>query len=47
MVQKGYRVDELPTNEVIRQRLNQIGYRLKREVKANPQKVSISRLPRG
>ena len=39
MVQKGYPDDALPTNEVIRQRLNQMGYRLKRVVKAKPQKV--------
>lgn len=39
IVQKGYRDDVLPTNEVIRQRLNQMGYRLKRVVKAKPQKV--------
>jgi len=39
IAQKGYRDAELPTNEVIRQRLNQMGYRLKRVVKAKPQKV--------
>lgn len=39
IAQKGYRDDELPTHEVIRQRLNQMGYRLKRVVKAKPQKV--------
>ncbi len=39
IAQKGYRDAELPTAEVIRQRLNQMGYRLKRVVKAKPQKV--------
>ena len=39
IAQKGYGDEELPTSEVIRQRLNQMGYRLKRVVKAKPQKV--------
>ena len=39
IAQNGYSDAELPTNEVIRQRLNQMGYRLKRVVKAKPQKV--------
>ena len=39
IAQKGYSDEELPTSEVIRQRLNQMGYRLKRVVKAKPQKV--------
>lgn len=39
IAQKGYHDAELPTHEVIRQRLNQMGYRLKRVVKAKPQKV--------
>lgn len=39
IAQKGYCDAELPTDEVIRQRLNQMGYRLKRVVKAKPQKV--------
>ena len=39
IAQKGYSDAELPTNEVLRQRLNQMGYRLKRVVKAKPQKV--------
>lgn len=39
MAQKGYSDSELPTAEVIRQRLNQMGYRLKRVTKAKPQKV--------
>lgn len=39
MVQKGYSDAELPTAEVIRQRLNQLGYRLKRVAKTKPQKV--------
>lgn len=37
--QKGYIDQELPTAEVIRQRLNQMNYRLRRVVKAKPQKV--------
>lgn len=36
--QKGYRDEELPTAEVIRQRLNEMNYCLKRVVKAKPQK---------
>jgi hypothetical protein len=39
MAQKGYREAELPSDEVIRQRLNQFGYRLKRVAKTKPQKV--------
>lgn len=33
---KGYQDEELPTAEVIRQRLNQLGYRLKRVAKTKP-----------
>ncbi len=36
--QKGYGNDELPSAEVIRQRLNEMNYRLRRVVKAKPQK---------
>ena len=36
--QKGYRDDELPTSEVIRQRLNEMNYCLRRVIKAKPQK---------
>ena len=39
MAQNGYSDAELPSNEVIRQRLNQLGYRLKRVAKTKPQKV--------
>lgn len=39
IAQKGYSDAELPTAEVIRQRLNQLGYRLKRVAKTKPQKV--------
>ena len=39
IAQTGYSNEELPTSEVIRQRLNQMGYRLKRVVKAKPQKI--------
>lgn len=39
MAQKGYSDAELPSDEVIRQRLNQLGYRLKRVAKTKPQKV--------
>lgn len=38
IVQKGYRDDELPSEETIRCRLNKIGYTLKRVLKAKPQK---------
>ncbi len=37
--QKGYSDGELPCDEVIRQRLNQMGYRLKRVAKTKAQKV--------
>ena len=37
--QKGYSEEKLPSEEVIRQRLNQMGYRLRRVVKAKPQKT--------
>ncbi|MGB7416257.1 MAG: hypothetical protein WA902_18790 [Thermosynechococcaceae cyanobacterium] len=37
--QKGYRDEELPTCEVIRQRLNQMGYRLGRVSKTKPRKT--------
>lgn len=37
--QCGYDEAELPCEEVIRQRLNQLGYRLKRVAKTKPQKV--------
>lgn len=36
--QKGYLDEELPTSEVIRQRLNEMNYRLRRVVKAKPHK---------
>lgn len=36
--QKGYVDEELPTAEVIRQRLNEMNYRLRRVMKAKPQK---------
>jgi hypothetical protein len=36
--QKGYRDEELPSAETIRCRLNEMGYTLKRVVKAKPQK---------
>lgn len=38
ILQKGYRDDDLPTSEVIRQRLNEMNYRLRRVIKAKPQK---------
>ena len=37
--QKGYQDKELPSDEVIRQRLNEMGYGLKRVQKTKPQKV--------
>ena len=36
--QKGYQDEELPSAETIRRRLNEMGYRLKRVVKAKPKK---------
>lgn len=36
---KGYGDAELPSEEVIRQRMNQLGYRLQRVAKTKPQKV--------
>src|SRR5207244_8663107 len=38
ITQKGYTEDELPCEEVIRQRLNQLGYRLRSVRKSTPQK---------
>lgn len=38
ILEKGYRDEELPTSEVIRQRLNEMNYCLRRVVKAKPQK---------
>lgn len=38
IAQKGYRDEELPSHEVIRQRLNEMNYCLRRVVKAKPQK---------
>lgn len=39
---KGYRDEDLPTQEVIRQRLNQMNYRLKRVAKIKPKKNSTN-----
>lgn len=39
LAQKGYSDEELPSEEVIRQRLNQLGYQLRRVAKAKPQKT--------
>jgi hypothetical protein len=39
MSQSGYSDAELPSDEVIRQRLNHLGYRVKRVAKTKPQKV--------
>ena len=39
---KGYRDSDLPTQEVIRQRLNQMNYRLKRVAKIKPKKNSTN-----
>lgn len=36
--QKGYQDEALPSVETIRRRLNEMGYTLKRVVKAKPQK---------
>ncbi len=38
IAQKGYRDEDLPSDEVIRQRLNEMNYCLRRVVKAKPQK---------
>jgi hypothetical protein len=43
--QKGYINDQLPTVETIRLKLNQLGYRLKRVAKIQPQKKFLKRKP--
>lgn len=40
MVQKGYRDEDLPTDETIRVKLNALGYRLRAVQKSRPQKDS-------
>jgi len=43
IVQKGYSDEELPTEETIRKRLNELGYSLKRVTKVKPKKNSKNR----
>jgi hypothetical protein len=38
--QKGYKDEQLPTEETIRVKLNQLGYRLRAVQKSRPQKNS-------
>jgi len=40
IIQKGYTDDELPTEETIRKRLNELGYSLKKVTKVKPKKNS-------
>ena len=43
IAQKGYSDDELPTEETIRKRLNELGYSLKKVTKVKPKKNSRNR----
>ena len=43
ILQKGYSEDELPTEEIIRRRLNELGYSLKKVTKVKPKKNSRNR----
>ena len=43
--QKGYTQEQLPTLETIRLKLNQLGYRLKRVAKIQPQKKFLQQKP--
>ena len=43
IIQKGYSDDELPTEETIRKRLNELGYSLKKVTKVKPKKNSRNR----
>ncbi len=45
IAQKGYRDEELPCEEVIRQRLNQLDYRVRAVRKSTPQKRSPKPMP--
>jgi hypothetical protein len=38
ILQKGYQDEELPSEEIIRQRLNELGYHLRRVAKIKPKK---------
>lgn len=40
IIQKGYKEEELPTEETIRRRLNELGYSLKKVTKVKPKKNS-------
>lgn len=43
IIQKGYSDEELPTEETIRKRLNELGYSLKKVTKVRPKKNSRNR----
>ena len=43
IVQKGYNDEELPTEETIRKRLNELGYSLQKVTKVKPKKNSKNR----
>jgi hypothetical protein len=45
MTQKGYSDDELPTAETIANKLNELGYSLKKVAKTQPQKNSPKPTP--
>ncbi len=43
IIQKGYSSEELPSEETIRKRLNELGYSLKKVTKVKPKKNSRNR----
>lgn len=45
IAQKGYRDEQLPSNETLRSRLNEMGYRLRTVRKSQPQKKSRKPMP--
>lgn len=45
IAQKGYRDEQLPSNETLRSRINEMGYRLRTVRKSQPQKKSPKPMP--
>lgn len=45
IAQKGYRNEQLPSNETLRSRINEMGYRLRTVRKSQPQKKSPKPMP--
>lgn len=45
IAQKGYRDEELPSNEVLRQRINGLGYKLRTVKKNQPEKKFLKPMP--